>query len=48
MSTTITWGEDLRRAEKILRRRLALRCAALVLGAALMFTAGMLLERLAG
>ena len=44
----ITWGEDLRLATKIMRRRRALRCATLILGGVLMFSAGMLLERLTG
>jgi hypothetical protein len=48
MSTTITWGEDLREAGRVLRRRQRLRCAVLIVGALLMFSAGMLLERLAG
>ncbi len=48
MSTTITWGDDLRQAVKVMRRRRALRCTALVLGALLMFSAGALFERLAG
>jgi hypothetical protein len=48
MSTTITWGDDLRQAAKVMRRRRALRCTALVIGAAIMFSAGLLFERLAG
>ena len=43
-----TWAEDLREATRIMRRRQALRCAALALGAILMFSAGALFERLAG
>jgi hypothetical protein len=44
----ITWAEDLREATRIMRRRRALWCATLVLGAVLMFSAGMLFERLVG
>ncbi len=46
MSAMITWGDDLRLALKILRRRHALRCAALVLFALPALGAG-LFERLA-
>ena len=38
----------LRRAKTMEKKQLAKRYSALVLGAALMFSAGMLLERLAG
>ena len=48
VATRITWAEDLREATRIMRRRQALRCAALALGAILMFSAGALFERLAG
>jgi hypothetical protein len=44
----ITLAEDIREARRVLRRRRAIRCAAMILGAAVMFSAGALVERAHG
>jgi len=48
MSAAMTWGEEVRNARRIIRKRRIIRRTALTVGAFFMFSAGVLFERLAG